>query len=246
MEFDAGVFWDALTSRTFLDGAFITLALTAASIALGAVFGTALAVAKESGAWALRMGANTYVWFFRATPTLLQLLFVWNALPQVVPALKDDWYTPFIAALVALSLNEAAYMAEIARAGLLSVDDGQRQAGRALGMKPWSVFRRVVLPQAVRVAIPPTGNEFIAVLKLTSLASVISLNELLTVTGQAVSTSFRFAELYAAAAVYYLVMVSVFMVLQSRLERRFTWTTRRSGRRWPGREQPRTAHADAR
>lgn len=245
MEFKLDVFLDALTSSTFLDGAIITLALTAASITLGAVFGTALALAKESAIVVVRWFANLYIWFFRATPTLLQLLFVWNALPQVIPELKADWYTPFLAALIALALNESAYMAEIARSGLLSVDDGQRQAGRALGMTPPRVFRRVILPQAVRVAIPATGNEFIAVLKLTSLASVISLNELLTVTGQAVSTSFRFAELYAAAAVYYLVMVSVFMVLQDRLERRFIWASR-TARRRPRGNPLQGARADAR
>jgi len=113
--------------------------------------------------------------------------------------------------------------------GLLAVDDGQQLAARALGMTPTSVFRRVVLPQVIRVIIPPTANEFITMLKITSLASAISLRELLTFTQQEISITFRFAEFYAAAAIYYLVIVSVFMALQAVLERRFLWTSQSGG-----------------
>ena len=127
-----------------------------------------------------RRSGWTYVWIFRAIPTLVQLLFVWNALPQLFPALKEDWFSPFIAAWLALSINEGAYTAEIMRGGLLAVDDGQRLAARALGMTPTSVFRRVVAPQVIRVIIPPIANDFITMLKITSLASAISLQELLT------------------------------------------------------------------
>jgi ABC-type amino acid transport system permease subunit len=118
-------------------------------------------------------------------------------------------------------------MAEIVRSGLLAVDEGQQLAARALGMTPRSVFRRVVLPQVIRVIIPPTANEFITMLKITSLASAISLQELLSYTQQSISITFKFAEYYAAAAIYYLVIVSVFMVLQAWLERRFLWTSQR-------------------
>jgi polar amino acid transport system permease protein len=117
-------------------------------------------------------------------------------------------------------------MAEIIRAGLLSVDPGQELAGRALGMTRRQILRRVVVPQAVRVVIPPTGNEFITLLKLTSLASVISVHELLTAAQEQASVKFSFAEVYGAALVYYLVIVSVLMFLQSRLERRFTFRSR--------------------
>jgi ABC-type amino acid transport system permease subunit len=167
------------------------------------------------------------VWFFRATPTLLQLLFVWYALPQLFPSLNASWFTPFLAAFVALSLNEAAYMAEIVRGGLLAVDPGQRLAARALGMTPPRILRKVVIPQAVRIIIPPTGNEFITLLKLTSLASVISLRELLTVAQQDTAVNFAFAEFYGAALVYYLVLVSAVMAVQWELERRFTWSSAR-------------------
>jgi polar amino acid transport system permease protein len=175
--------------------------------------------------------AWAYIWIFRAIPTLLQLFFVWNALPQLFPVLRGEWFSPFLAAAVALSFNEAAYAAEILRAGLLSVDEGQRLAARALGLSPAKVFTKVVAPQLVRVAIPPLANDFITMLKITSLASVISLQELLARTQSAVSVTFQFAEYYAAAAVYYLVIVSVLMIIQSRIERRFEWTSQRTGGR---------------
>jgi polar amino acid transport system permease protein len=185
------------------------------------------------GALSRRRPARTaswlYNWLFRATPTLLQLFFIWYALPQLWSGFAAHWFTPFLAAWIALSLNEAAYMSEIIRAGLLSVDPGQALAGRALGMSPRRIMRRVVVPQAVRIVIPPTGNEFITLLKLTSLASVISLKELLTASQQIGAATFKYAESYLAALVYYLVIVSVLMVLQSRLERRFTWSS--AGRR---------------
>ena len=162
-----------------------------------------------------------YIWLFRGAPTLLQLLFVWNALPQLLPVFRQHWFTPFLAAWVALSLNEAAYQAEISRAALASVPREQRDAGFALGLSRAQCFRLVLLPQAIRVAIPPTANEFITLLKVTSLASVISLQELLAVTTREISVTFRFTELYTVALIYYLAIVSALMVGQSRLEHHF-------------------------
>jgi polar amino acid transport system permease protein len=225
MQFDAKVFFDALTSPGFREGALIAIALTAASQLTAVVLGLVLATMRGSGFRALRVASWIYVWIFRAVPTLVQLLFVWNALPQLFPALREDWFSPFLAAWLALSINEGAYMAEIVRGGLLAIDEGQKLAGRALGMKPWSVFRRVTLPQLIRVIIPPTANEFITMLKITSLASAISLQELLSYTQQNISVTFKFAEYYAAAALWYLAIVSVFMVVQAWLERRFLWTS---------------------
>ena len=226
MNFDPQVFVDALTSEGFRNGAFVAIALTAVSQLTAVVIGLVLAVMRESGVAVLRGASWTYVWIFRAIPTLVQLLFFWNALPQLFPSLvRADWYSPFVAAWIALSINEGAYMAEIVRGGLLSIDEGQRLAARALGMRPPSVYRRVILPQLIRVIIPPTANEFITMLKITSLAAAISLGELLTYTQQSISITFRFAEYYAAAAVWYLAIVSIFMVVQSQLERRFRWTS---------------------
>jgi polar amino acid transport system permease protein len=226
MQWDTNLFLDALGSSALIKGALITIALAVTAWCGAQLIGAVLAVGRTSRFRAVRGAVVGYLWLFRAVPLLLQLLFVWNALPQLIPSLKSEWFTPFIAALVALSLHEGAYMAEITRSGLQSVDPGQRLAAKALGMKPAQTFVKIIAPQAIRTMIPPTTNEFITLLKLTSLASVISLNELLTVTNQVISVSFRFAELYAAAAVYYLVLVSVLMVLQSRLERKFAWTSR--------------------
>jgi polar amino acid transport system permease protein len=233
VNFDPQIFFDALTSQAFRDGALVAIALTAVAQLTAVVIGLALALMRESRSAALRAIAWIYVWVFRAVPTLVQLLFVWIALPQLIPGLvRAEWFNPFVAAWLALSINEGAYMAEIVRGGLLAIDEGQRLAARALGMVPFSVFRRIVLPQLIRVIIPPTANEFITMLKITSLASVISLQELLSYAQQQISSTFKYAEYLSAAAVYYLVIVSVFMFIQSRLERRFLWTSqgRRAGR----------------
>ncbi len=224
--FDTHLFWSALSSSPYWKGALIALALASASLGIAVVLGFFLALGRFSRFRVVRGIVFFYNWIFRATPTLLQLLFIWNALPLLWPVFAQGWFKPFIAALVALSLNEAAYMCEIIRAGLLSVDPGQELAGRALGMPRRKILRRVIVPQAVRIVIPPTGNEFITLLKLTSLASVISLQELLTASQNLAAVRFEYIEAYSAALVYYLGIVSVLMVLQSRLERKFTWSSR--------------------
>jgi polar amino acid transport system permease protein len=228
--FDSHLFWTALSSGPYWRGALLALGLASASLAAATVIGFFLALGRFSRFSVIRGLVFFYNWIFRATPTLLQLLFIWNALPLLWPVFAGAWFKPFIAAFVALSLNEAAYMSEIIRAGLLSVDPGQELAGRALGMSRRRILRRVIVPQAVRIIIPPGGNEFITLLKLTSLASVISLQELLTASENLANVKFQYIEAYTAALVYYLGIVSILMVLQSRLERRFTWTSRRRPR----------------
>jgi len=220
MAFDVRLFFGALFSWPFFSGALITVALSLASHATGIVLGLGLAMLSTSRRAALRAAATFYVWLFRGAPVLLLLLFVWNALPQLIPAFRETWFTPFLAAWLALSLNETAYQSEINRAALLSVDAGQRAAAAALGLTRLQALVLVVLPQALRVAVPPTVNEFITLLKTTSLASVISLQELLATTTRASNASFRYTEFYAVALVYYLAIVSVLMVGQARLERR--------------------------
>jgi polar amino acid transport system permease protein len=191
------------------------------------VIGFFLALGRASPRRAVRGFVFFYTWIFRATPTLLQLLFIWDALPQLWGVFREGWFTTFLAASIALSLNEGAYMAEIIRSGLLSVDPGQELAGRALGMSRRRILRRIIIPQAVRIVIPPMGNEFITLLKLTSLATVISVSELLTAAGEFYSTNFSYLEAFTAAALYYLFIVSILMFFQSRLERRFTFTSAR-------------------
>jgi His/Glu/Gln/Arg/opine family amino acid ABC transporter permease subunit len=225
--FDSHLFWTALSSGPYWRGALLALELTAASLATAIVIGFFVALGAFSKRRWVRSVAWVYNWLFRATPTLLQLFIVWYALPQWWSGFSGRWWTPFAAAWVALSLNEAAYMSEIIRAGLLSVDPGQELAGRALGMSRRRILRRVLVPQAVRIAIPPTGNEFITLLKLTSLASIISLHEILTAAQELSVVKFQYAEPLLAALLYYLAIVSVLMILQSRLEKRFTWTSQR-------------------
>ncbi|MDE2198401.1 MAG: amino acid ABC transporter permease [Rhodospirillales bacterium] len=226
MEFDGGLFLHSLFSWPFLAGALLSLGLTLVSHAVGIVAGLGLAVLGGSRFRAARGFVTFYVWLFRGAPVLLLLLFVWNALPQMIPALREDWFTPFLAAWLALSLNETAYQAEISRSALLSVPRGQRDAAAALGLSRLKAFFLVVLPQALRIAVPPTVNEFISLLKTTSLASVISLNELLAVTTRASNVSFRYLEFYAVALVYYLAIVSALMVVQGHVERRLATATR--------------------
>jgi amine acid ABC transporter, permease protein, 3-TM region, His/Glu/Gln/Arg/opine family len=234
LDFQLSVFLEALTSRALREGAVITISLTIVSFVIGLALGLIVALMRVSRFGAMRGIAWGYIWLFRALPTLIILFYIWYALPQLVPAFKGQWFLPFYAAAIGLSVNEAAYAAEIIRGGLLSIDDGQRLAARALGMPPASVFRRIMAPQLVRVIIPPVANDFITLLKLTSLAYVVSLREILTQTQTQVASSFRYAEWYTAAAVYYLLLVSIFMVGQAWLERRYVWTSAARGLRSGG------------
>ena len=248
MTFDADIFWQQVFSEAFLRGALLSITVAVLAQLLGVVLGFALALGVRTRNVFVRGVSGAYVWLFRAIPTLLVLLILWNAAPQVLPILRESWYNPFVAAVIGLGLAEAAYMAEIFRSALASVDEGQPLAARALGMKPAAVLFKVVLPQAIRVAIPPTGNDFIAMVKYTSLASVISLKELLTTAQLGVSTTFRYAEFYAAATVYYLIIVSALMILQRAVEKRFEWSSagRRPARRQPRQEPAAPASAPAR
>lgn len=230
MTFNMDVFLDAVFSWTFFQAALITFALAVISHAAAITISVPMALGLKSEHAILRYAIRVYVGIFRSIPTLLWLLFFWNALPQFSPIFRENWYTPFIAAWIALTVNEAAYQVEINRAALNSVDKAQIAAATAFGFHPLQIFRLVTLPQATRVALPPTVNEFITLLKATSLASVISLQELMTVTNQAVATTFQFQEYYAAAGTYYLVIVTVLTMFQGRIESKFDWTVERRQR----------------
>ena len=243
--FDSHLFWSALSSGPYWRGALTALELTAASLGTALVIGFFVALGALSPRRGVRSASWVYNWLFRATPTLLQLYFVWDVLPTWWSGFAGSWFTPFMAAWIALSLNEAAYLSEIIRSGLISVDPGQELAGRALGMSRRRILRRIIVPQAIRIAIPPIGNEFITLLKLTSLASIISLHELLTAANQLTAAKFQYTEPLLAALVYYLVIVSALMVVQARLERRFTWQSHTRRRRGTGPAVPAISH-DAR
>ncbi|AKR50028.1 transporter [Acetobacter pasteurianus] len=226
--FDWNAFFSALTSRAFLHGALITLTVALLSHIIAITLSVPIAIALNNPQRSvLKIVLEGYVALFRAAPTLLQLLFIWNAVPQFFPIFREQWFTPFLATVLALSINESAYQVEINRSALSAVDPGQELGASALGLSRRDIYWRVIFPQAFRIALPPTINEFINLLKITSLASVISLQELLAVTQIQVARTFAFTEYYAAALVYYLVMVFFFLFLQKRVERRFTWSDRK-------------------
>ncbi|WP_431918514.1 amino acid ABC transporter permease [Nonomuraea jabiensis] len=223
-----------LFERSIMRGLLLTVELTALAMLAGAVLGTGLAIMRLSDNPLLRWVAAAYVWLFRGTPILVQLLF-WFFLGAVMPRISlgvpfgpeffsapvNVLITPFTAAILGLGLNEAAYMAEIVRAGIGSVDHGQREAAEALGMRPALVYRRVILPQAARVIVPPTANETISMLKLTSLVLVIGLPDLLTSAQLIYGRNFQQIPLLIVASLWYLVLTTLLTLAQSRLERRF-------------------------
>lgn len=206
-----------------LAGLRTTLLLALAAEAIGVVLGTLLAVAWMSPSRILRLGSRLYVWLLRGTPLLVQII-VWGNLallfPHLGPFSTNAVLTPFVASVVALGLNEAAYMAEVVRAGLLSVDHGQHEASVALGMSRGLALRRVILPQALRVIVPPAGNLFVSLLKATSLVSVISGGDLLTAAENISSANLHTIELLLVATFWYLVVTTVAGAAQHLLERR--------------------------
>lgn len=209
-------FFGYLASPYLLGGAWATLWLTAASMGLGLVLGFALALLRRSPRRWLSAPAGLYIWFFRGTPLLVQLIVVYTGLPQL--GLK---LSVVESALVGLSLNEAAYLAEIIRSGLAAVPEGQIGAGRALGLREWQIMRLIVMPQALRVILPPLGNSVNGLLKTTSISSVISMEELLRRTQELVQERFEVLELFAVASIYYLAMTTAWSLVQARIERRF-------------------------
>ncbi|MBO3677427.1 amino acid ABC transporter permease [Streptomyces sp. NEAU-YJ-81] len=232
--------WDAIPDYFFdgevLRGVRNTVWITILSMVLGVVLGIILAVMRLSKNPVTASIAWGYIWFFRGTPVYVQLL-VWFNLGlvfdyiNIMPIYKDEWsdfMTPFLAALLGLGLNEAAYMAEICRAGLQSVDEGQSEAAQALGMSHAKTLRRVVLPQAMRVIVPPTGNEFINMLKTTSLVIAVQYWDLLQATSEVGQNSGATAEMLFLAAAWYLILTSVLSVGQYYLERYYARGSSRS------------------
>ena len=203
----------------FLKAAWTTVWISVAAQSAGVVLGLFLALMRMSRFRWLTRSAGAYIWFFRGSPLLVQVLLLYNGLPRIIqnPAfLLPDW----ACVLVAFSLNEGAYMAEITRAGISSVDPGQLEASKSLGMRFSLAMRRIVLPQAARVIIPPLGNEFNNMLKTTSIASVIGLNELTHATTELGSPTFSIFELLLLATLYYLLMTTLWGFVQSWIERR--------------------------
>jgi polar amino acid transport system permease protein len=223
-----------LTAPVILEGLRVTVALTAAVMVLAIVLGILLAIMRTSSSPVLRYSSVFYIWLFRGVPALVQLL-IWFNLASLYPTFSieipfgpvlytvnaNDVVTPWTAAVLGLGLCEAAYMAEIVRAGILSIDNGQSDAARALGMHRTLTLRRIILPQALRVIVPPTGNETIGMLKYTSIASVISVNELLSSAEIVYSRTFEVIPLLLSASVWYLICTSALTIVQYFIEEHY-------------------------
>lgn len=245
--------WDVVASYLFspeiLRGALLTVVLTVVAMVAGIALGIVLAVMRISENPIVSMVSRGYIWFFRGTPLLVQLIFWYNIAalyptvsigfpfggPNIVLGSANSLITPLAAALLGLTLNEAAYMAEIIRGGIGSVDKGQYDAAHALGMNNIQLMSKIVLPQAMRVVLPPTGNEVISMLKATSLVSVLAISDLLYSAQIIYSLNYRTIPLLIVASAWYLLMTSVLSYFQNKLEnhygRGFTAPTT-TKRRW--------------
>ncbi|GHH61896.1 polar amino acid ABC transporter permease [Kitasatospora indigofera] len=237
--------WDLVGHYLFddriLHGLVVTLELTALAMVMGVVGGILLAVMRLSPNPLLSGTAWVYIWVFRGTPVLVQLVFwnflgvLWAKLSIGIPFGPAFWseqtnvlIPTFVAALLGLGLNEAAYMAEIVRGGIQSVDEGQLEASQALGMNRFDAMRRIILPQAMRVIIPPTGNETISMLKTTSLVSVIALEELFRAGQNIYSRNFQSIPLLIVVSLWYLFLTSILTVGQYYIERHYARGSNRS------------------
>ena len=245
--FQWGVVGDYLFDARVLHGVIATLYLTVIAMAIGIVLGIVLAVMRLSPNPVVSSASWVYIYVFRGTPLLVQIIFWYNITalfptidlgipfgPSFVHLHANSLITTFAAAVLSLGLNEGAYMAEIVRAGIISVDEGQTQAASSLGMGRLQIMRHIVLPQAMRVILPPTGNETISMLKNTSLVSFIAFAELFYEVSQIYGATYQTIPLLIVASIWYLVMTSIAYVGQYFLERRVGRGFSRSG---PGMSQ---------
>lgn len=227
-----------LTARAILLGFGNTLLMTVLAMGLGILLGLVAALMRLSDNPVAQAIAGGYIWFFRGTPVYLQLLLWFNlalVFPSIgVPGLWEartvDVMTPFWAALLGLGVCQGAYTAEVIRAGILSVDAGQVEAARAVGMRGPQVMRHIVLPQTMRVITPPIGNEVIGMLKHTSIAAVISYNEVMHTASMIYFVNNRVIEMLIVCSIYYLATVTILSFLQSLLESRLARSSSRSAR----------------
>ncbi len=232
--FEWGVVGDFLFDRRILDGLVVTLELTVVAMTIGILLGILLALMRLSQSALVSSASWVYIWLLRGTPVLVQIL-LWYYIAALYPTVDlgipfgpsfvhldaNSLITPFVAAMLALGLNEGAYMSEIVRAGIISVDEGQTQAAQALGLTRLQTMRRIVLPQAMRVIIPPTGNETISMLKTTSLVAFIAVVELLFAAQQIYSVNYKTIQLLIVVSIWYLAVTSVMSIGQYYLERYF-------------------------
>lgn len=218
MELDWNVVIDSFPILT--KGALLTVELTAGAVAIGVVIGLIMALARLSKHKLVRVGAIAYIDFFRGTPLLIQIFLVFFGIPALFhwESMPDNY--EYIAGILAMGLNSGAYLAEIFRAGIQSIDRGQSEAARSLGMTQIQAMRYIVLPQAFKRTIPPLGNEFIALLKDSSLLSIIAIQELFYTGKIIVGRTFQPVPMYLAVAFYYLIMTQLIAQWVAYMERR--------------------------
>lgn len=219
-----------LTVPAIMTGLMNTIIMSVLAMALGIALGIIFAVMRLSDNPVLSYVSIGYVWFFRAVPALLQLLLWFNlalvfptmGIPGVFSVSTVQVMTPFVATLLGLGIQQGAFTAEVVRAGLLSVDKGQYEAAQTIGMTRLKLLRRIIMPQAMRVIVPPVGNEFIGMVKLTSLASVIQYAEILHSAQNIYYANSRVVELLIVAAFWYLIVVTILSLIQGRIEKYFS------------------------
>lgn len=200
-----------------LEGSIMTVQLTVITILIGTILGIITALFKLTKNFFTYWLSTIYTWVFRGTPMILQLFFFYYALPMMGVTLE-----PFTAAVIGLSLNCGAYMAEIIRGGIISIDKGQFEASKALGFTYFQTMRKIILPQTIRIIIPSVGNEFITMLKDTSLVSTIAMVELMRSAMQISSTTFKYTEMLLAAGLLYLLMTTVFTSAFAYIEKKLS------------------------
>jgi len=212
-----------------LYGVWLTISIAFVAQTLGVIGGLFIALFRMSKHWIFREIGRVYIWIFRGVPLLVQLVIIYTGVAAAnIYKYPDIVFGPFTisgpmqAAILALSLHEAAYMAEIFRAAITSIDKGQHDAAKAIGMTPKASMRWIILPQAIRIVIPPLGNEFTLMIKGTSLLAIIGIRELFGTIQQLNAATFRTFELFAIAAIWYLILISIMSFFQKYIERYFS------------------------
>ena len=211
--------WNVITSnlQLLLYGAWMTIKITAVAVSCGFIIGLIVSLARMSNFILIRLIAKCYVDIIRGTPMLVQIFMIYFALPQIIGMRID----PYVAAVAACSINSGAYVSEIFRAGIQSVDKGQMEAGRSLGLTWWQTMRHIIIPQAFKASIPPLGNEFIAMLKDSSLVSVIGFAELMRRGQLIIAKTYAATEILGTVAIIYLCMTLPISRLVAYLERKY-------------------------
>ncbi|MED1467497.1 amino acid ABC transporter permease [Bacillus salipaludis] len=200
-----------------LQGALVTIEIAAIGVVAGSLIGLLFGLGRVSKVKLFSQISRFYIWVIRGTPLLLQLFMIHFAIPSVIPALTMP---PFVSACIALSLNAAAYIAEISRGAIQSIDKGQMEAARSLGLSYGQAMRRVVIPQAFRRMLPPLGNEFIALIKESSLVSTIALYDLLRTGQQIISSTYRYMEIFILVGLIYLLLTTIMTFIVGKVEKK--------------------------